>query len=264
MMVAARRPRTVQTICSAPHEREDASVLFCDKNVVLSRRTEARLVSLRVDSSRIHRIAPCVAQPAPPASSQRAAVRERLGLPIEAFVVTFPGDLEFGRGGVIAAEAVSTLGEDSVLALACRAKTPRARMAATEVQELVKQLGTSQRTHWFGETPSIAALLWVSDVVVLPTDTLYAKMDYPLVLLEAMGMERPVVVCEGTSAEELGEHGAVVVPPSAEALAAVLLELRDDEAKRRELGATGARAVADVFSPRAMAAAYESLYDELG
>lgn len=263
MMVSARRPRTVHTICSVPHENADASVFFCDKNVVLSRRTGQRLAAMGLDPSRIHRIAPCVAEHPAPDPERRAAVRKRLGLPTDAFVVTFPGDLEFGRGGVVTAEAMARLGDESVLALACRAKTPRARSAATEVQELVNRLGTSPRTHWFGETPSILALLSVSDVVVLPTDTLYAKMDYPLVLLEAMGMGRPVVVAEGTSADELGEHGAMVVEPSADGLSAALLALRDDEVRRRELGETGARAVADVFSPRAMARAYEALYDQL-
>ena len=97
-----------------------------------------------------------------------------------------------------------------------------------------------------------------------PTEDLYAKMDLPLVLLEAMSLGRPVLVAGNTSAAELADDGAAVtVDPTAESLAAAALDLLNDDERLRAIGKRARRAARERHDPRAMAAAYEQLYDEL-
>jgi starch synthase len=89
-------------------------------------------------------------------------------------------------------------------------------------------------------------------------------MDYPLVLLEAMALERPIVVAARTPAAELAEGGgALVVEPNEQELTRVLAELFGDAAARARLGAAARRHVNGELSRERMAAAYEALYDGL-
>ena len=120
------------------------------------------------------------------------------------------------------------------------------------------------RVRWVGETDGIHALLGAADVVALPSDDLWAKMDHPLVLLEAMSLERPVVVAAGTPAAELAEGGAArAVEPDAGAVAEAVGALLEDAEAARALGERGRARVLAVHAPARVAAAYERVYDGL-
>lgn len=253
---------TVHTVCSAPKPGTDVrSVLFADRTVVLSAHTEAQFRAAGVPDERLVRIAPCV-EPLPvPTDGECARTRKELGLPA-GFLIVFPGDLEFGTGARALVEALPRL-PGATLVLACRQKTAHAVEKEKELRALITERGLDWRVFWLGETPRIHSLLAAADVVALPSETLYAKMDYPLVLLEAMSLARLVVVAKGTSAEELASGDAVwSVEPTGEALAA---RLRDatDRGCRDETGRRARAAVLERFSPATMANAYEALYETL-
>ena len=259
-LARARRKPSVHTVCSVP--REDVAlreVLFADRTVVLSAHTEKRFRMAGVSTVRIP---PCVAPLALPNATQRTEARRALQLPVGPPLVVYPGDLEFGRGARTTLEAFARLPEGPILAIACRAKTPAARAAEVELRELALRRAPG-RVHFLGETRRILELLGAADVVALPSETLYAKMDYPLVLLESMALGRPVVVAEGTAAAELGVHGAVVVPAHVEPLTSALQRLLASPEHAARVGATGRAAALETFSPSAMAQAYERVYDEL-
>ena len=263
-----RRRKTVHTVCSAPREDADLSrVLFADLTVVLSRTTEQRLLNGGVDPARLRRIAPAIVPLTPRDADGRARIRAELQLPSGPLYV-FPGDLEFGAGGRLALEALADLPE-AHLVMACRAKTPAAAEAERVLRALAHARGLEERVTWVGETPRIHDYLACADVVTLVSETLYAKMDYPLVLLEAMSLERPVLVARRTPAEELGagvdlrESGCGALAPEAGALVDTLRSLFADQALLRDAGRAARRRVLEGHAPAPLAAAYEALYDEL-
>lgn len=258
-----RRMPTVQTVCSAPAEGADLKrVLFADVTVVLSEHTERRLdAATKLDAvTNVVRIPPAIAPLPEPDDETRARWRRELGLP-HAPLVIYPGDLEFGSGAERTLRAIANSPEVH-LAMACRLKTTEARNREAELRRLGDELAPG-RVSWHGETGRIHDLLACADVVALPSETLYAKMDYPLVLLEAMSLTRPVIVCANTPAAELARFGAQVVEADVDALRAALEALLDDSDRRRELGATGRLAVSERFAPRAVAAEYEAVYRSL-
>ena len=260
-----RRTKTIQTVCSVPRDDADlARVLFGDRVVVLSRHTEARFLAAGVARERVVRIPPSAPPLELPEAAQRPALRQAFGLDPEAPLLLYPGDLEFGNGARLVLEAHAMLPAQVHLVLACRAKTPEARRAEAELRARSQALGTAPRVTWIGETPRILELLAVADVVALPSDVAYAKMDYPLVLLEAMALARPVVVATGTPAAELSEDGgALAVEPHAEALAAALGPLLSDAAERTRLGSAARNRTLSSFARARMASDYELLYDAL-
>jgi glycosyltransferase involved in cell wall biosynthesis len=262
-----RRVRTLQTICSAPrHDVDLKTVLFADRLVVLSKFTEQRLLDAGVQAEKVRLIPPCVPQMAPLGEIERSQTKERFKLPLDRPLLVYPGDLEFSSGAEKALFALADLppNQPAHLALACRGKTPLARQHESRLKTLVAELGLASSVTWIGETQEIVELLGSAEIVLLPAENLYAKMDLPLALIEAMAMKRPVVVTAGTPAQELAEGGAALaVESSREATSAAVLSLLNDSRECIALGERAGKAAQERYGAQSMASAYEKVYDEL-
>jgi glycosyltransferase involved in cell wall biosynthesis len=260
-----RGKRAVHTVASAPRDPEAiVPLLFADVNVVLSAHTERRLLAAGLAPDRIVRIPPAIVGLAEKGPEERARLRAQLDLPASAPVVVFPGDLEFGEGAHLMIESARALRSDALVVMACRLKTERARERERALIARASELGLASRVRFVGETARIHDLLACADVVALPSVDLYAKMDYPLVLLEAMSLARSVIVARGSAAEELGADGAArVVAANVEALTQEIEHLLADDVARDALGAAARVSVLTHYSVRVMAASYERLYDRL-
>jgi glycosyltransferase involved in cell wall biosynthesis len=259
-----RGRRTVQTLASAPpSEVRLGTVVFADRVIALSRHTRDRALAEGVAPSRLRLVPIAITPPQAPAPAAVEALRRAYGLAPNRVVVTFPGDLEHGRGADTIVEACARMSARArvTLVLACRDKTPAS--AARRARLTGRALGAGLDVRALGEVPAMHALLAASDIVALPTDSLYAKVDHPLVLLEAMHLGRPVLVSEGSAAYELAEDGgAIGAAFEASALAAELDRLAGDSALRARWSER-ARGLAGRRTVRAMALAYESIYSEL-
>lgn len=254
---------SVQTLASAPADGVRlGDVVFADRVVALSHATHTRALEEGVSPARLRRVPVAITAPQTP-SPERIAQLVREHALTDRFVVTFPGDLEHGGGARALVDAVGVMAarRDVTLVLACRDKTPRS--AARREELAVRARGAGVDLRLIGETPYIHALLAASNVVALPTRSLFAKVDHPLVLLEAMHLGVPVLVSEGTAAFELSEEGgALGAAMSPDALAASLDGLAAD-AEARVRASRRALALVHARTPQAMARAYESIYDEL-
>jgi phosphatidylinositol alpha-1,6-mannosyltransferase len=261
-----RRVPTVHTVCSLPHDGADPKELvFADRTIVLSRFAHHRFLDAGVESGRLAWIPPCVPALAAPDAAERASLRRHHGLPESAAVWIYPADLEHGGGAALTIDGFAAWGrKDALLLMASRDKTARAATERARLLDRTKRRGIEAKVRWIGETPHIHALLAASDFVLLPSRSSYAKMDYPLVALEAMCMKRPVFVGGDTPAAELAEQGgAVAVDSDAQAIAHAIETFDADEAAGDSLCRRARELVLDRFSPRRVASAYERVYEEL-
>jgi glycosyltransferase involved in cell wall biosynthesis len=233
--------------------------------VVLSRLAHDRFRASGVSDASLRLIPPSVPPLSEPSAADGGEFRGKHGLPESAEIWIYPGDLEHGSGAEVALEGFAAYARrDALLLMACRDKTRAAGPARAALVDQAKRWGIETKLRWFGETPDIHELLALSDFTVLPNPSPYAKMDYPLVALEAMCMGRPVLVAKGTPAEELAEDGAAVaVTPTGDALAAAVAALSADDQGREKLGRRARTLVLRRFSPAKMAAKYEGLYEAL-
>ena len=183
----ARRRPTIQTVCSAPAVGEHLrQILFADRSVVLSTHTEQRFLAAGVAADRLLLIPPCIPPlPMPSPASQRAT-RKRHGLDGERPLLVYPGDLEFSKGADRCLEVLADLPKEpgATLAVCARFKTPAARNRLAELRATAKRLKVEGRVRFLGEISDIHDVLATADVVLLPAENLYAKMDLPLVLLD--------------------------------------------------------------------------------
>jgi glycosyltransferase involved in cell wall biosynthesis len=263
---AFRRVPCVHTVCSMPPDGTAwKKLLFADVTVALSRFTYDRLRAQGVSKEAVRLIPPSVPALPEPSVSERSELRSKHGLAESAPIWIYPGDLEHGGGAEVTLRGLASSDQtDAVLLMACRDKTPRAAEERARLIDQAKRWGVDDRVRWVGETPHIHELLALSDFVLLPNSTSFAKMDYPLVVLEAMCMARPVVVGAGTPATELAEDGgAVAVETNGDALAEAVEKLSVDRHARTELGREARALALRKFSPREVAATYERVYEEI-
>ncbi len=256
MAARVRRVPTVHTLASAPDNLEAiAQHLFADAVVVLSTHTQVRLAAVGVASTVI---APALA-PVEVSPEAVARARVRHGLPSR--YALYAGDLEHSNGAETFLEAAVRAPELGWV-VAARPKTARAAEALMRLRDRARTLGVDLRL--LGELDDILAVVAGATVNTLVVDTLHAKMDYPLVLLEAMRLGVPVVVGKGTAAEALTAGGAVAVASGdAAGLAEAARSITDDAALRERLGAEGQAWVAAHCDPAAVAEAYEAVYDRV-
>src|SRR5690606_35281324 len=240
LAVGLKGRRSVHTVCSAPR-RVEPRALFADRTVVLSAHSERRLLEAGVPAARLVRIPPAVPQLELPSAPARAALRASLGTAEGQPLFLYAGDLEVGGGAQRVVEATLPMGPDGPLViLACRKKTPAAGALEAALAARVEDAGQGARYHFVGERADILALIAAADALLLPSTDLYAKMDYPLVVLEALALGRPAVVAAGTPAAELVDTGGVLAVGEGEgALREQLEALAADAALRARLGAAG-------------------------
>ena len=108
-------------------------------------------------------------------------------------------------------------------------------------------------------------MLAASDIVILPADDLYAKMDIPLVLIEAMWLGRCVLVADSAPLNETigSDAGVLVEPANAGALASCISELLSSPDRMRIAGEKAAVFAQKTYSAQRMTRDIELIYDEI-
>lgn len=266
---AAVGARTVQTLCSQPRSFRDARWLcFGKKVVVLSSWTKERLVEAGVQHSRIEVIYPPLLPLDKPERSRLEAVRSKLSMPPHARYIVFPGDAEPGGGLETLVDAIPLVArqhKDLVFVIACRQKTPKAAQKLEKSRRIIERHGLVDSVRFVGEVDDFHAVLAASDLCVLPASSLYAKVDFPYALLEAMSLETPVLVAHGTPLEELvSVCGGSTVPRRAPSvLASAIGELIVDRRRLVERGKENGAIVRKICDPLRVAQQYLSLILEI-
>ncbi|MCU0661433.1 MAG: glycosyltransferase family 4 protein [Myxococcota bacterium] len=260
---------SVQTICSIPRNTQAfASLLFADAVIALSQHTRGLCIASGFPAARISVVRPGIEPIARPKEEKRAATKSELGLPPTSRIVLYPGDLEFSsasRTVAAAAESILIQNADAVLVLACRAKTGAAAQVLGELKRRLESHTREGRVVFLEHVQDMPALVGASDAVVLPAETLYAKMDAPLVVLEAMSQRIPVVLADVGPLSELLETGCGigVAPADPGRLATAVSTILSTPSLAETLGQRGEAAVATTFNAAAMSQAVETIYDEV-
>jgi len=132
--------------------------------------------------------------------------------------------------------------------------------AREELESLAKNLGIREKVLFLGLRRDLPALLDAADGFVLAS----AWEGLPLVIIEAMAMEKPVVATDvGGVRELLGDQATLVPAKNPEALAAAMMETM--QRNRDEIALEGKAArerIQRQFSIDAVADAWEEIYKQ--
>lgn len=261
-----KRKRLVHTICSAPATFEGIQRhMFAHRVVALSENTRQALLENGVPD--VIRIPPGIDGSTRVSAAEKASVREELELPPDKPLVLYAGDYQFSSAADTCVRALPEIikNSDAHFVFACRIKQDLSRLEEQRIKAWAHEHGLAGRVHFFNELERIQHLVAAAAVQVLPAESLYAKMDIPLVLLESLREEVPVVIADVLPLAEILERPVgLAIPPEAPAqLAAAVLELLDSPQRRRDMGREGRSLVRRVYDATVVAAAYEKLYDQL-
>lgn len=188
-----------------------------------------------------------------------AAVRRRLGMPAGAPVV----------GQVAVFRRQKRLDLWLGAAEAVRRRHPDARFLLvgdgplrSEVEAWARAPGLGGAVHLPGLQEEVGPYLAAMDVLMISSEF----EGLPLVVLEAMAMEVPVVATAVGGIPEAvvdGETGRLVPPGEAGPLAAAAADLLSDPRERRAMGGAARRRVTERFSTERMLGELETLYREV-
>jgi glycosyltransferase involved in cell wall biosynthesis len=135
-----------------------------------------------------------------------------------------------------------------------------------EMESMIRQtldaLSLHRNVSLLGRRDDVPAILAASDVFVLSS----SWEGNPLVVMEAMAAGKPVLCTSVGGVPELiqdGVTGRLVPTDNEEALAAGMVELASDPAKRETLGALAAAEALRKFDVGIMVRSYEELYHRL-
>ena len=207
-----------------------------DAVVVVSEALRTMLEAGGVPASRLH-LVPNALKPAG-TLLDRASARDALGLPPEGAVVGWVGRFTQEKGPDQMIRAFQGL--DPTVSLSLLGSGPM----RGGLEDLAGNLGISKRIRWHGTVPNAASFLRAFDLVCLSSWT----EGTPMVLLEAMAAETPVVATSvGGIPDVVSGDEALLVPPGdpsamAEAMRATLA---DPAAARRRAEAASARLTRD-------------------
>lgn len=268
----------VQTVCSAPKSYAGVQrLLFGDRVVVLSEDTRQGMLQAGVEEERLRLIPPGVTVPEQVDREKVAKTRAKYGLGEGVLGVLYAGDYDFSHAARTTLDAAVQVcrSEGKVKFLfAGRIKNETSADVEQRMKALVAQKGLTDQVEFYNLLDDFLDLLAAVDVTVLPAESVYAKVDLPLTLLEAMARETPVIVADAGPLPELlgvtagaggeqGRGGVTVPPQDAPALAEALLSLIKEPGRLAALGREAREMVEERFSSKVMARAHEELYREL-
>ncbi|WP_051356717.1 glycosyltransferase [Azorhizobium doebereinerae] len=183
------------------------------------------------------------APPAPP-TVPRGAARAHYGLPEEAVVFGMPARVSHQKDHATliraAAQVMRTRPDVHVLVVGDTDVDAAHRAQFAVLSDLLRETGAGAHVHFAGFEGEMGRFYAAIDALVLATHT----EGFPLVLLEAMSADLPVVATDVGGIPEAvadGETGLLVPHEDAPALAAAMLRLAADPALRAAMGAAGRR-----------------------
>ncbi|KQR85505.1 glycosyl transferase [Burkholderia sp. Leaf177] len=186
------------------------------------------------------------------AARQTGSDRSSFGLPGDACLLLFVGDLRTPRKNLdTVLKALLQLPSHVHLAVA-------GYLPGSPYPDEAKALGIGDRVHFLGLVKNMPTLMHSVDVFVFPSR--YEAMS--LSLLEALAAGLPVITAKTAGGAEIISTDCGIVlddPDDAAALAGAVAKLADAPELRREMGAA-ARLLADQFGWARMARRYLDLY----
>ena len=130
-------------------------------------------------------------------------------------------------------------------------------------EQFTRQAEDEGLIKYLGERKDIPEILYVSDIVTLPS---FYREGIPMVLLEAMCMEKPIVTTNSVGCKEVveeGKNGFLVPTKDHVALASAIEKLVNNEELRVKMGKYGREKALREFDERIVVNRILQIYEEL-
>ena len=192
------------------------------------------------------------------ASAGRASYRERLALPPEARLIISVGRLHPQKNHALLLHAAARLRVGQPWKLAIVGDGPE----RCRLELIARENGLRDRVIWLGEQTDVPGWLAAADLFVHTAD--FEGM--PNAVMEAMSTGLPVIASAVDGTRDLiedGRSGLLVPSGDAEAFAAAITRVMDDEELAHTLGQEAHRVITEKFTLDRMIQSYDQLFCSL-
>jgi N-acetyl-alpha-D-glucosaminyl L-malate synthase BshA len=127
---------------------------------------------------------------------------------------------------------------------------------------LARELGISQHTYFLGKQEHIESFLSCSDLMLFPSE----YESFGLAALEAMASENVILTSNGGGLPDLVDHGVdgfMAPVGDVEQMAALAVEILQDDPRRRHMGEVAREKAVKLYTPDHIVPQYERLYERL-
>lgn len=186
-------------------------------------------------------------------------IREKLGLPLESKVISCVSRLEVSKGHTYLIQAAARLKNKHPL---LRVLVVGDGSLINELQEQANKEGVAEHICFLGRRSDVPDILAASDIFVLPS----LHEGVPLVVLEAMAAQKPVVATNIPGTRELitdGGDGFLVQAQDEAGLADKLDELLSNPETGRSMGEKARAKVKKQFTAKMMVEKFEAAYQNV-
>jgi glycosyltransferase involved in cell wall biosynthesis len=199
------------------------------------------------------------------ASGLRRAIRERLGLGADEWVIVYVGRTAAAKGMGTLARAFARLAADEDAArLLVIGGALEGESDVYSKERFLAEVGerAAERVVWEGFKERVPPFIAAADLLVLPS----RREGFGMTLAEAAAMGRPVVAAETRGARavvEPGVTGLLVPVDDAGALADALTQLLRDREGASRMGAAARQRAAERFTRESVLGTYLEVYEEM-
>jgi glycosyltransferase involved in cell wall biosynthesis len=195
------------------------------------------------------------------------ALRARYGIPPDVPVVLYAGDYTHAYAARTVAATLPRVARELPVhfVMACRIRTANDRVEEGRIRAALMADGMANHITFLNEVESLGDIFAIADIQIFPADSANQRLDMPMVLLEGLAHGIATIVANKPPFEELVQPGAAVGVPSMNpaSIAVAIVELLRDRPRLAALSARAKEVVAERFDIRAVARAYETLYDRV-
>jgi len=166
------------------------------------------------------------------------------------FIIGMVGNIKEWKGQHVLIDALPRIVEKNpnVIALFVGSFDKSNDSYRNRIMDRVEELNLSEKTVFTGYTPNIKEYLHSMDIVVHASTE---PEPFGRVIIEAMAMEKPVLVSNAGGAKEIVEHndsGMLFEPGNSEMLANFVLECMNDPSKMSKLSQRALEQVSERFN----------------
>jgi len=145
---------------------------------------------------------------------------------------------------------------------AIRQKTLKDKKELYNLKIKIEQLGISSSfLKLYGELENFKKLLLATDILIMTQTDLYAKMDIPLVVLEAMAYKKNIILFDNPFFREINKEDNIFITKSFHELG-IILKNMEKLSIRTEFGLKNINVIKKYFTNNIMVDNYEKLYQK--
>lgn len=196
-------------------------------------------------------------------------LREKLGLKNDNFAILFVGNLSTTKGIDIVLESLKLVKDKfSNVRLLMTLEMPHGNYVSRkyELIQKIKNFGLEKNIIEFGIIDNMAELIAASDTLVAPFLDTYGPSDYPLPVLEAMAIGKPVIATKVGGMPEIinnFKNGILINPNDVKSLTEALNYLLENLSLIPIMGSTASKSIIDKFSIPIVTKQMEAVYEQI-